>query len=126
MDEVVDGVWLRRMRMIARLVIRVAAGILIILAIKEVAGTVPWLFMQAGPGGFEWYYLAATGAALVVQGGGGVMLLLFEPTVARWLVPSPGQGCPSCGYPVDAKGSIEMCPECGVRLSGSPRGENVS
>ncbi len=119
MDEVVDGVWLRRMRMIARLLIRGVAGILIILAIKELVQTVPWIFLQRGPGGFEWYYLAVSGAALVVQGGGGIALLFFEPIVARWLVPSPGVGCPSCGYPVDSKSTIDKCPECGIRLNES-------
>lgn len=110
--------------MIARMVIRVAAGILIILGIRDAAQSVPWVFMQSGPGGFEWYYLAVSGASLFVQGGGGIALLLFEPTVARWLVPSPGIGCPSCGYPIDAGSAMEKCPECGVRLRGAPREGN--
>jgi hypothetical protein len=115
---ITDGVWIGRMRTVARLVIRMGSCVLLILAGETLLS---WAYytvnpnMGAMPGqtnNFHWWYALMA----VLYALPAASFLLFEPTVVRWLVPSPEQRCPSCGYPVASDTVPELCPECGVRI----------
>ncbi|UYV12617.1 MAG: hypothetical protein NCW75_15160 [Phycisphaera sp.] len=111
------------MRMVARLVIRVGSFVLFLLAGETLLS---WVYYAATPAfgnvpgqvtaSYHWWYVAM--AAL--YGAPAACLLTFEPALLRWLVPSPEQRCPSCGYPIAAETVPELCPECGVRLKNQP------
>jgi len=120
MSQISDGTWIGRVRMVARLVIRVGSFVLLLVAGETLLS---WAYYAATPayGGvptynYHWWY--ALRAAL--YGAPAIIMLVLEPTMLRWLVPSPGQRCPSCGYPIAAETVPELCPECGVRLRVTP------
>ena len=52
-----------------------------------------------------------------VFGAPALALALASARLARWIVPAPLRGCPTCGYDT---GSITtgVCPECGAPLGG--------
>ena len=117
-----DGIWIGRMRIAARIIIRVGSVVLFILA-GEAA--LSWLYYAMNPGmaGFSnmslsvhIYYASMT----LLYGVPPLLFLLYEPAVLRWIVPSPDTKCPSCGYPIASESTSDMCPECGVRLRGIP------
>lgn len=120
-SNISDGVWIGRMRMVARLVIRVGSLVLLLIAGDTLLA---WVYFAATPGYggtpgtifHAWYALRTA-----MYGGPAIIMLTLEPTMLRWLVPSPEQRCPSCGYPIAAETVPELCPECGVRLKGAPR-----
>ncbi|MEQ8843387.1 MAG: hypothetical protein RIB58_00925 [Phycisphaerales bacterium] len=108
------------MRMVARLVIRVGSFVLLLIAGDTLLSWVYYAVTPAYSGvpnyNFHWWY--ALRAAM--YGAPAVIMLAIEPTMLRWLVPSPEQRCPSCGYPFAAETVPDLCPECGVRLMPRP------
>lgn len=123
--RVPDGTWIGRMRAVARIVIRVGSVILFVLAGEAVLS---WLYYVLDPGmpGFQGmsvslhvYYASMT----LLYALPALLFLLYEPAVLRWLVPSPDAKCPSCGYPIASESAAVSCPECGVRLRGTPPSE---
>lgn len=120
-SNISDGVWIGRMRMVARLVIRVGSFVLLLIAGETLLS---WVYYAATPAysgapnyNYHWWYALRA----VMYGVPAIIMLAIEPSMLRWLVPSPEQRCPSCGYPIAAETVPDLCPECGVRLKSAPR-----
>lgn len=70
-------------------------------------GLVEAFVVYEGVGAF---HEGSLGAALVA---GGVPLGFLSFRLARWIVPMPAEGCPSCGYAGITR-EMSRCPECGL------------
>lgn len=119
-SNISDGIWLQRMRMIAKLVLRFAA---VCAAGVGVYWIIQWVL-----------YVLNSGPSAVVFGGGpsyhlnyfftiisdftiAGLIVIFEPTLTKWLVPNPGALCPACGYPYQPDNPPPQCTECGIALA---------
>lgn len=117
---IADGIWLQRMRMVARCAIRFAA---LCAAGVAVFWIIQWSFYvfnsstttAATPSGVSYhldYFFAILGYSILAG-----LIVALEPTLTKWLVPNPGALCPACGYPYQPDNPPPQCTECGIALA---------
>ncbi|MBY0311488.1 MAG: zinc ribbon domain-containing protein [Phycisphaerales bacterium] len=70
-------------------------------------------------GFYEWQYWAAFVMTSVVFILPAIILAAFSRPLARWIVPAPLSGCPTCGFAIAA--DQKVCPECGTPASSSAK-----
>lgn len=70
--------------------------------------------LTAGPMSSAWQVTMGVGEEHGIYRGGplivlGMLLCVFGRRLARWIVATPENGCPRCGY----EDGQQPCPECG-------------
>lgn len=67
----------------------------------------------------EWSYGSAFDLTLFVFLLPAFLLGVLSRPLARWIVPAPLSGCPTCGFAIAA--DQKVCPECGTPASSSAK-----
>lgn len=114
-----DGVWIGRVRMVARLALRIASVVLGLLAARSLLAWGYYLVESSQSGyvsGMAYVQFWWSLVMAAFYAAPAAAMLLWEPAVLRWLVPIPDRRCPGCGYPLLSHDAQERCPECGIRL----------
>lgn len=118
-----------KLRYAARILLRVLAVVLIVLAVARGLEQALSLLNQQvgllsqGLGLDSSSITLAVVLSIVLEASSGLLLLWFEKPLIRWLLPLPRAVCPACDYRVPAL-DRGTCPECGLRFgpdgSGAP------
>lgn len=109
-----------RTRWMLRVVLRLAAVVLVVYAIYLGYSGLDRYLGQSGTDPFggaarvrpPWYFLDSSLRRILAAG----LLLAVDLWLLRWLVPAGRWQCPRCGYDLENV-SKPKCPECGQRLS---------
>lgn len=102
--------------MLARLVLRVAWSLALVLAITSLLrerSAYQILAIQASVGQAPRPQFAQEFFWTISFGTVALWLLVLDLFLLKWLVPMPSRRCPGCGYDL-ASSNADRCPECGA------------
>jgi hypothetical protein len=105
-------------RMLARLLLRIAWSTALVLAILAVIREAPayaLLSKQAAAGAVPTPHVAEEFVWSIAFAATACWLMVLDFLLLGWLVPWPRRGCPGCGYDLASLES-DRCPECGLAL----------